>query len=324
MKKHAIYFAIVFLSISLFSCGRFLKKNETSSWQVGKGNPPNCVKVDEHFFMDKTEVCNLDWKEFLYWTKQTLSDSKHDAMLPDTAVWVWPNDSVTTHCPLIYSYFTHPSFDTYPVVGISYEQAQAYSNWRSDRVYETILIRLGKIAANPNQDSASYFTIEKYLKGQYMGIQPDFSIPVPRFRLPTEKEWTLATDAKHDLTNFPFGYDLGEKQNANFLKKYGPKAFFKTKDWMSISKSDYFHACEMMSANGRAGVPNDFGIFNMIGNVAEMVEERGIAKGGSFMQPLEKCKISERQSYDIPSKWIGFRCVSFWEMPKNQLFQNSK
>ncbi|MEM6299611.1 MAG: hypothetical protein AAF740_13060, partial [Bacteroidota bacterium] len=58
------------------------------------------------------------------------------------------------------------------------------------------------------------------------------------------------------------------------------------------------------------GIENLFELKQMIGNVAELVAEEGISKGGSFWHTLEECKIKNRISYDKPKAWLGFRCVA--------------
>ena len=53
--------------------------------------------------------------------------------------------------------------------------------------------------------------------------------------------------------------------------------------------------------------PNSFGLYNTSGNVAEMVMEPGVAKGGSWEDTPENCKISSRKKYSAPSPAVGFR-----------------
>lgn len=54
---------------------------------------------------------------------------------------------------------------------------------------------------------------------------------------------------------------------------------------------------------------NRFGIYNMFGNVAEMIDEKGICKGGSWMHKLEECRAGKDIRYHKPEAWLGFRCV---------------
>lgn len=56
--------------------------------------------------------------------------------------------------------------------------------------------------------------------------------------------------------------------------------------------------------------PNHFGLYNMCGNVAEMVYERGVAFGGSFLDPGYDIRINSEKRYDAPSPRIGFRVIA--------------
>ena len=47
----------------------------------------------------------------------------------------------------------------------------------------------------------------------------------------------------------------------------------------------------------------------MLGNVAEMVQEKGICKGGSWRNILEECRVGKDMEYSKPAAWLGFRCV---------------
>jgi formylglycine-generating enzyme required for sulfatase activity len=55
--------------------------------------------------------------------------------------------------------------------------------------------------------------------------------------------------------------------------------------------------------------PNKIGVYNLIGNVAEMISEEGIAKGGSWINKPEEVSVTEDFHYTKPSDWLGFRCV---------------
>lgn len=54
---------------------------------------------------------------------------------------------------------------------------------------------------------------------------------------------------------------------------------------------------------------NFIGLYNMLGNVAEMVQEKGISKGGGWRNRLEECRVGKEQEYTKPNSWTGFRCV---------------
>jgi formylglycine-generating enzyme required for sulfatase activity len=56
--------------------------------------------------------------------------------------------------------------------------------------------------------------------------------------------------------------------------------------------------------------PNWLGLYNMMGNAAEMTGEKGTAKGGSYLQLARDCQPESVQTYDGPKKWLGFRLVA--------------
>jgi len=103
----------------------------------GFGNniiPPGTVLLDKKtgIYIDNAEITILAWMEYLYWLKQQKGEKSEDyiSALPD---------SVT--CEKLFGavrYFQHPKFRNYPLVGITYEQASAYCQWRSDRVNELL------------------------------------------------------------------------------------------------------------------------------------------------------------------------------------------
>ena len=90
------------------------------------------------FYIDETEVSNVDWLEYLYWIKRNyVNDAEYYYnALPDTLVWRQP---LSYNEPYVHNYLRHPAFQDYPVVGITWEQANAYCEWRTDRVNEDIL-----------------------------------------------------------------------------------------------------------------------------------------------------------------------------------------
>src|SRR5271157_3807732 len=105
--------------------------------------PPNMVIVQDNFYADITEVTNLDYREFVYWTAKIFgyTSTKYTSILPDTTVWTTGTDSNCKTC--VTDYFRNSKYNDYPVIGISYEQAVSYSHWRSDRVYELLLADKG-------------------------------------------------------------------------------------------------------------------------------------------------------------------------------------
>src|SRR5690606_10413761 len=85
------------------------------------------------FYMDETEVTNVDYKEFLFNMAQRVSADSILKLEPKENVWASDmsyNDVYNTY------YFRYPGFNFYPVAGVSWIQATAYSQWRTVYVNE--------------------------------------------------------------------------------------------------------------------------------------------------------------------------------------------
>ena len=102
-------------------------------------------KTVSSFYMDRTEVSNFHWLEYVYWMKRVYYKSYphiYKKSLPDTLAWRSPL-SYQEKC--VDYYFRDPRYRDYPVVGVSWIQANDFCKWRTDRVNEAILVREGII-----------------------------------------------------------------------------------------------------------------------------------------------------------------------------------
>jgi hypothetical protein len=232
--------------------------------------PPGTVVVKEGLYMDKYEVSNGAWKEYTNWLMKKENDSiAYAAMQPDSGVWLSKKYDRDKY---VDAYYQSGYYDDYPVVGISYEQATAFCVWRTERVNE-LLERI----PNPNFRKIEY-------------------------RLPTEKEWELAASGKIDSVKYPYGTtQITKKIKGDSVKAIN--CYVK-----EIDAADYLDK-EGIIAPVSSYYPNAYEIYNMIGNVGEMVSEKGLAKGGHYALPLEYCSVLEKMSYKSPNRYLGFRCV---------------
>ncbi|MFN0012923.1 MAG: formylglycine-generating enzyme family protein [Saprospiraceae bacterium] len=274
-----------------------------------KSSPPPGTTPVTTFFMDKQEITNLDYREYVFWLALVFGNesSQYRQALPDTTVW---RADLAYNEPFVEHYFQHPAYANYPVVGVNYNQAISYCEWRTDRVYERDLVEAKIIPVNNKQSATDHFTTERYLAGEYLGLKPNKTILVPRYRLPTEDEWELAASGKLDATLFPFGYNLTDKKVAAQLSK--GRQLFHTKRVIKLQNSPN----NFCTSPVESGLPNGYGLYNTVGNAAEMIVEKGVCKGGSYRHLLEEGRVTNRMTYDKPASWLGFRCVCVREMAR--------
>ena len=280
-------------------------------------NIPRRVTVSS-FYMDETEVSNIDWKEYLYWTKRVYKTYPQVWMdaLPDTLVW---REELSYNEPLIQTYFRHPSYDDYPVVGVSWDQVQEFCKWRSDRANEMLLIERGILNNNTlEQIDSENFNSEAYLAGQYEGsvrknmeniatggerpVKFEDGIMLPNYRLPTEAEWeyaalalqgNLSATGDENITDrrfFPWDgntarYQINNKTQGRILANFKRGAG----DYMGMAGN--LNDKASTTAPVRTFLPNDFGLFNMAGNVSEWCED--------VYRPLTSTTLSDPENHDL-------------------------
>lgn len=229
--------------------------------------------------------------------------------IPDTLVWrnrLGYNETMTNN------YLRHPAYAEYPVVGVNWIQATEFSKWRTDRVNENILEREGYLKENAkikDVTAETSFSTETYLAAptQTFGGKEDVVLKkelnksgrqevadtaknvyaqrnsgliLPEYRLPTEAEWEYAALAL--VGNREYNIYKGQKkypwngqytrsgkrqyrgdQLANF--KQGKGDYGGIAGW-SDDGADITNKVKSYPAN-------DFGLYDMAGNVAEWVQD---------------------------------------------------
>lgn len=280
-------------------------------------NVPRRVTVSS-FYMDETEVRVIDWREYEFWVKRVYQSYPEvwKDVLPDTLVW---REELAYNEPLVRAYYRHPSYDDYPIVGVTWNQVQEFCKWRSNRVNEHILTERGIL--NPNsteQIDSEAFDTEAYLVGQYQGsvrknkedittggerpVRYEDGILLPEYRLPTEAEWEYAALALQgnqpdtgdenitDRRIFPWNDNTVRYQKhtanqgkimANFKRGRG--------DYMGMSGNLNDKASG--PAPVRTYLPNDYGLYNMAGNVSEWTQD--------VYRPLTSIDLRDNENHDL-------------------------
>ena len=153
-------------NLILIHGGTFTKGRVQDDVMKDWNNAPARMQV-RSFYMDETEVTNLMYIEYLDWLKRVFIDQPeiYFSALPDTLVW---RNQLGYYDDMVNNYLRHPAFRTHPVVGVSWQQANNFAKWRTNRVNELILEEKGWIAKGARTSEAIKgrvnFDTETYLK----------------------------------------------------------------------------------------------------------------------------------------------------------------
>jgi len=160
---------------------------------------------------------------------------------PDTLVWV-RDFSYSYNEPMTRHYFWHPAYDNYPVVGVTWKQASAFTIWRS----------------------------------KFMNDWRDMlgELPVDNFRLPNEFEWEYASRGGQPLNPYPWGGPYLRNGKGCILANFKP------------GRGNYPDDGGFYTVKVNSYWPNDFGLYNMSGNVSEWTADAFEENTTSFQHDL--------------------------------------
>jgi formylglycine-generating enzyme len=223
-------------------------------------------------------------------------ESEREHIYPDTLCWI-RDFTYSYNEPWTSKYFWHPGFNDYPVVGVSWKQANAFCQWRS------------KMQNN-------------FFAGNGQATVQDY-------RLPTEWEWEFAARGGLQNSMYPWGGYYSRNQRGEFMANYKPM------------RGNYIEDGGLVTMKVGSYPPNDFGLYDMAGNVAEwtitawdplssaVVAElnpnyqynaedsdppamkRKVIRGGSWKDVGYFIQTSTRtyEYQDSAKSFVGFRCV---------------
>jgi formylglycine-generating enzyme required for sulfatase activity len=249
---------------------------------AGKKTPkaPGTIQLNDSVSIDATEISVNNWNEYQYWLKETHGEKSElfKASAPNKTVW-----KDTLGLSLRKLYFDHPAYLKHPMVGITMEQAEAYCQWRTDRVNEYIFYKITKNKPHPD----SIYTIPQY----YI------------FKLPTIQQYETAAN-------------FGNKKSVDKKIKKGkimPGNFAESRNKLMEEAITYTTSVWRFT-------PNKKKIYNLYGNIAEMTSTKGKAFGGSFRTSYTAVSPQYLEDYTYIANALGFRCVAIKQvLPESEV-----
>lgn len=284
--------------------GRMVMGSSEEDILYTRDNVERTVSI-QSFFMDQTEIANIHWLEYMaFYENDANSDRlpenysdletyRQQVLLPDTTVWA---SELAYNDSYVANYLRYPGFRFFPVVGVSWVQAKDFCRWRTMVVNENY--------AKDALDRGKIESLPDFAAGEKVPLESGFV--VPDYTLPTEAQWEYAAKAligtqyndenqsngriypwdghavrnPYDTKNYEMGYML-----ANFKRGRGDYAGIAGKLNDGALITEYIFAYP----------PNDYGLYNMGGNVSEWVED---VYRPTAMQDMDDLNPFRRQRLD--------------------------
>ena len=221
---------------------------------------------------------------------------------PDTTVWL-KDFKYSYNEPMHNDYFWHQAYESYPVVGINWDQARAFAHWRTK------------------------------IRNDYLRSRKKRKSTTAKFRLPTEAEWEYAARGGLESATYPWGGPYLTDDRGCFMANFKPK------------RGNYVADEALYTVEANSFDPNDYGLYNMAGNVSEWTnstyskatydfltsanpnydnfeDKQKVVRGGSWKDVAYYLRVASRdyEYADSARSYIGFRLARNY-LGKNKIQQ---
>jgi len=208
---------------------------------------------------------------------------------PDTTVWI-RDFAYSYNEPMHNDYFWHDAYSEYPVVGVSWKQAQAFAQWRT-------------IYKNGYQKSKNKQFVNKY-------------------RLPSEAEWEYAARGGLQGATFPWGGPYAKNDRGCFMANFKPlRGDYAADQALYTVEADAYEPNDYNLYNMAGNVsewvmasydPSSYEYTSTMNpDVNDPDNERKVVRGGSWKDVAYFLQVSSRdyEYADSARSYIGFRVV---------------
>ncbi len=277
-------FLFILISLRDKPYKKILKKTDFVFIPSGEINDTSYSTSISAFLMLNHEVTNFEYSEFIHDKYLSINDTVGAKLaLPDTSAWKSSILKSYYGESLAVYYYRHPAYRNYPVVNISKEDAISYCKWLTSKMQE---------------------------------LYPEHHFG--NFRLPSKQEWIYA--AKGGLKNNPYPWGGPYTRNAkgvylanyNIVGEHNLKANENGKPEIVDHpkyKVEFLKDIVFGPATTKSYFKNDFGLYNMAGNVAELVADENVAMGGHWKSYGNDIQITSQINFEGSNPFVGFRPV---------------
>lgn len=237
---------------------------------------------DENIYVSRYEVTNKQYKAFLQDLK--LKGLGKPVYEVQSAGW-----EKIGFGELGLKYWSDPTYDNYPVVNITHEGAQAYCQWFTDQLNATFIVKI-MVARLPSEKEWMLAALGKQDTTQYSPQVNQLQVP------------PMLPKTRYNAWNTPVNTKKKPIYNANIKYRVS-----NTGADVSLHIDGYAYTAPITEFQ-----PNDISIYNLIGNVAEMVDQPGVAKGGGWDSFIEDTYLDKKIFFDGADPRVGFRVLVQW------------